>query len=93
MSDYSFSALKQQAEVLGLTGDDVAKYVMSQQAAARDERAKERESANREREVQKVKWEAEKAKLELEREKVKSNSELELARLGGNRGEVLVKLG
>ena len=54
MSDYSFSALKQQAEVLGLTGDDVAKYVMSQQAAARDERAKERESANREREVQKV---------------------------------------
>ena len=85
MADYSFAVLKQQADELGLAGEDAVKYVLNQQAAGRDERAKEREFLSGEREVQIARWEAEKAKLELEKEKVKSETELEVARLGGSR--------
>ena len=61
-----------QAEELGLVREDLVKFVFSQQASARDDRARERE--------------LEKAKLELEceeRDKIR-NHELELARLQQN---------
>ena len=43
MSDLSIAALREQAEQLGLTGTDIATYVINQQTIAREERAKQRE--------------------------------------------------
>ena len=43
MSDISVEVLKAEAESMALTGKDVGHYVVSRQAAAREERAKERE--------------------------------------------------
>lgn len=47
--DFSIDTLKAQAESLGLMGADVAKFVMQQQAIAREERALEREERENER--------------------------------------------
>ena len=69
MSDPSIETLKKQATELGLSGSDIATYVVQQQAYAREERAHERQ-------VLKEKAERE----ERERERA---HQLELARLAG----------
>ncbi|XP_037794286.1 uncharacterized protein LOC119589789 [Penaeus monodon] len=64
---FNFDVLKAQAEALGLQGNDIAQYVISQQTLAREERAKERAF--------------QKEQLEAEKEKVKLEHELQMARL------------
>ncbi|XP_069984657.1 uncharacterized protein [Penaeus vannamei] len=58
------------AEELGLKGNDIAQYVISQQTLAREERAKEREF--------------QKEQLEPEKERVKLEHELQMARLNNS---------
>ncbi|XP_070000736.1 uncharacterized protein [Penaeus vannamei] len=70
MVDFNFDVLKAQAEELGLKGNDIAQYVISQQTLAREERAKEREF--------------QKEQLEAEKERVKLEHELQMARLNNS---------
>nr|XP_027217520.1 uncharacterized protein LOC113810035 [Penaeus vannamei] len=70
MADLNFDVLKAQAEELGLKGNDIAQYVISQQTLAREERAKEREF--------------QKEQLEAEKERVKLEHELQMARLNNS---------
>ncbi|XP_063612558.1 uncharacterized protein LOC134786041 [Penaeus indicus] len=70
MSDLTFEVLKAQAEALGLQGNDIAQYVISQQTLAREERAKERAF--------------QKEQLEAEKERVKLEHELQMARLNNS---------
>ena len=72
MADLSFECLKTQAEILGLKGDDITKYLITQQNFAREERAREREERERERE-ERVK-EREREKKELRRVKLRKLS-------------------
>ncbi|KAK3888380.1 hypothetical protein Pcinc_007509 [Petrolisthes cinctipes] len=78
MGDYSFETLKLQAEALKLSDADIAQYVISQQAIAREERARERELH-----IAKMTTEQEKDRLkhETEQEKVRLQDELEMAKL------------
>ncbi|KAK3891150.1 hypothetical protein Pcinc_004940 [Petrolisthes cinctipes] len=56
----SFEQFKAQALELGLSGADVAQYVLQQQNGEREERAREREEREREREERLAKLQAEK---------------------------------
>ena len=72
----SIQDLKEQAEILGLKGDDIAKFVLQQQAYQREERAREREE--REKERQREERESE-HKIKLA--EIQANKEIELARV------------
>ncbi|KAK3869288.1 hypothetical protein Pcinc_025397 [Petrolisthes cinctipes] len=64
----SFEQLKAQALELGLSGADVAQYVLQQQNGEREERAREREEREREREEREREREERLAKLQAEKE-------------------------
>ena len=55
----SIQDLKEQAEILGLKGDDIPKFVLQQQAYQREERAREREEREKEREKERQREERE----------------------------------
>ena len=74
MSD--FTALKEQREELGLSGEDLVQYVLGQQKALREERARERE-AQKETELARLNT----LKVEAELQKSKQDHELQMARL------------
>ncbi|KAK3890015.1 hypothetical protein Pcinc_006012 [Petrolisthes cinctipes] len=57
--------LKGQAELLGLLGDDVTKFILQQQAVEREERAREREEREKEREEREKERQFELAELQL----------------------------
>lgn len=69
--DTSVNSLREQAEILGLQGDDIPKYILNQQAIAREERNRERELKLRELEAErgKAEEENERARIEAERER------------------------
>jgi len=81
--DTSINSLREQAEILGLQGDDIPKYILNQQAIAKEERNRERELKLRELEAErgKAEEENERARIEAEREKVKLTHELEMAKI------------
>ena len=85
----TIAELVQQGKDLGYTGDTLKDFVTSQQAIARDERAKEREveKAKYESEIEKVrrKLELEKAKLDMEKEMEGMRLELEKAKIDRQR--------
>ena len=99
--DTSIEELKNQAVYLGLAGEDIAKYVLNQQAIFRDERAKEREAEKlrvaseaeklrvaSETEKLRVATEIEKLKLANEAEKERQAHELELAKINASNNSI-----
>ena len=62
-----FETLKRQAESMGLKGDAVANYIVHQQTAAREERAKERDFQRKQ--------------IEADQEKVRLAHQLDMAKL------------
>ena len=74
MSD--FASLKNQGEVLGLSGDDLLKYILHQQTIHREERAKEREAV---RDTERARLDA--LKIEADKEKAKQDHDLQMAKV------------
>ena len=75
------ATLKQQADLLGLEGEEVSKFVLVQQQIAREDRAKERELKLSEFEAQKAASELEAQRAVSELEAQKAASELEARKL------------
>ena len=70
--------LMSQGKELGLTGDELRKFVEGQQAAEREERAARRQFEKEQSEA-KRQYEKEQAKIQLEKEQAKIRLELSLS--------------
>ena len=97
MSDKRVDVLRAEAEAIGLTGSDIAQYVISQQNAAREERAKEREAekekVDRGERARKEIADREKEKADREERIKEREHELELARLNATAASSKVQVG
>lgn len=87
----SVEVLKEQAVMLGLTGDDVPKYVINAQNQAREERAREREFERQKLEAKEREAERqlEQKKLEAEERTREREHQLELAKLNANASKLI----